>query len=59
MRTLLGQIMNGWFGDHLAYERSLSFACDTKGGGDELQHSPYQLLEEKKHFGGEDCNIPN
>ena len=59
MRTLLQQVMDGWFGDHLAYERSLSFVCDTNGGGDELQHSPYQLLEDKQHFGGEDCNIPN
>ena len=25
MRTLLGKVMDGWFGDHLAYERSLSF----------------------------------
>ena len=41
MRTLSDQVMDGWFGDHLAYERSLSFVCVTNGGGDELQHSPY------------------
>ena len=31
----------------------------TREEGDILQHSPYQLLEDKQHFGGEDCNIPN
>ena len=31
----------------------------TNGGGEELQHSHYQLLEDKQHLGGEDCNIPN
>ena len=40
MRTLLEQVMDGWFGDHLAYERSLFFVFFTNGGGDELQHSP-------------------
>ena len=25
MRTLWEQVMDGWFGDHLTYERSLSF----------------------------------
>ena len=25
----------------------------------EILQSPYELLEYKKHFGGEDCNIPN
>jgi len=24
-----------------------------------LQHPSLQWLEDKKHFGGEDCNIPN
>ena len=24
-----------------------------------LQHPSLQLLEDKKHFGGGDCNIPN
>ena len=24
-----------------------------------LQHPSLQLLEDKQHFGGEDCNIPN
>ena len=41
MRTLLGQVTDGWFGDNLAYERSLSFVCDTNGGGDKFQHSSY------------------
>ena len=57
MRKLLGKFMDGWFHDHLAYRRSLSFVCDTNGGRDELQHSPYSFLEDKQHFGGEDYNI--
>ena len=24
----------------------------------EIVQSPYELLEDKQHFGGEDCNIP-
>ena len=59
MRTLEEQVMDGWFGEHLAYGGSLNHVGVTNGGGDELQHSPYQLLEDKQHFGGEDCNIPN
>ena len=59
MRTLVEQVMEGWFGEHLAHGGILTQVCVTNGGGDELQHSPYQLLEEKKHFGGEGCNIPN
>ena len=45
--------------EHLAYERNLSHIGATNEGGEELQCSPYQLLEDKQHFGGEDCNIPN
>ena len=51
--------MEGWIGEHLAYEESLTHDGVTNGGGEELQHSPYQLLEDNQHFGGEDCNIPN
>ena len=51
--------MEGWFGEKLAQGGRLTHFCVTNGGGDELQHSPYQLLENKQHFGGEDCNIPN
>ena len=51
--------MEAWIGKHLACEENLIFDGVTNGGGEMLQHSPYQLLEEKKHFGGEDYNIPN
>ena len=56
--TLEEQFMEGWIGEHLAYEESLILDGVTNGGGEVLQHSPYQLLEDKQHFGGEDCNIP-
>ena len=51
--------MEGWIGEHLAYGGSLIHDGVTNGGEEVLQHSPYQLLEDKKNFGGEDCNIPN
>ena len=59
MRTLEEQFMEGWIGEHLAYGGSLILDGATNGGGEVLQHSPYQFLEDKQHFGGEDCNIPN
>ena len=59
MRTLEEKFMEGWIGEHLAYEGIFSHVCVTNGEGDEFQHSPYQLLDDKKHLGGEDCNIPN
>ena len=55
--TLEEQFMESWIGEHIAYDESLIFD-DFSNGGEELQHSPYQLLEGKKIFGGEDCNIP-
>ena len=59
MRTLEEQFMEGWIGEHLAYGGILTHDGVTNGGGEELQHSPYQFPEDKQHFGGEDCNIPN
>ena len=59
IRSFKEHFMDGWIGDHSAHGRGLSFDCVTNGGGKKLQHSPYQLLEDKQHFGGEDCNIPN
>ena len=56
--TLEEQFMEGWIGEHLAYAKILTHDGVTNGGGEVLQQSPYQLLEDKKHFGGEDCNIP-
>ena len=57
--TLQEQLMQGWTGEHLACEESLTFDGVSNGGGELLQHSAYQLLEDKKHFGGEDYNTPN
>ena len=31
----------------------------TRGGGEFFQQSTLQFLEDKKHLGGEECNIPN
>ena len=59
MRTLEEKFMEGWIGEKLPYGGSLFHVGVTNGGGEELQHSPYQLLEDKQHLGGEDCNIPN
>ena len=44
--TLGEQFMEGWIGEHLAYDESL-ILDDVTNGGEVLQHSPYQLLEEK------------
>ena len=57
--TLEKQFMEGWIGEDLAHEESLTHDGVTNGGGEVLQHSPYQFLEDKQHFGAEDCNIPN
>ena len=59
IRTWEKHVMEGWIGRHLAYMGSLSHGGVTNDGGEELQHSPCQLLEDKQHLGGEDCNIPN
>ena len=45
------QLMGGWIGEHSAYSKSLIFD-DVTNGGEALHHSPYQLLEDKKHFRG-------
>ena len=58
MMTLEEQFMLGCLGKHLAYEEGLILDGVTNGGGEVLQHSPYQLLEDKQHFEGGDCNIP-
>ena len=39
--------MEGLIGRHLAYEESLSHGGVTNEGGEELQHSPFQFLEDK------------
>ena len=58
MMTLEEQFIEAWIGEHLAYEESLIFDGVTNEEGEVLHHSPYRLLEDKQHFGGEDCNIP-
>ena len=59
MRTWEDHVMEGWIGRHLAYEGSLSHGGVTNGGGGEFQNSPFNLLDDKQHLGGEDYNIPN
>ena len=39
--------------------RNLPGEDATWEGENILQHPSLQLLEDKQHFGGEDCNIPN
>ena len=39
-------------------DEDLNIDDAINGGGEVLQLLPYQLLEDKQHFGGEDCNIP-
>ena len=58
MLTLEEQFMMYWLDEHLAYDEDLILDGVIKGGGEFLQLSPYYLLEEKQHFGGEDYNIP-
>ena len=58
MMTLEEQFMMYWLGEHFAYEEDLILDDVTNGGVEELQHSPYQLLEDKQHFGGVEYNIP-
>ena len=50
MRILEEKLMEGWIGEHLAYEGSLSRDGVSFDGGKELQHSPCQLLEDKQHL---------
>ena len=58
MLALEEQFMMHWLVEHLAYDEDLIFDDAINEGGEVLQLLPYQLLEYKKHFGGEDCNIP-
>ena len=59
MTTWEEHFMDGLMGGHLVHEESLSHGGVIREGGEELQHSPLQFLEDKKHLGGEECNIPN
>ena len=58
MLALEEQFMKYCLVEHLAYDEDLILDDAINGGGQELQLLPYQLLEDKQHFGGEDCNIP-
>ena len=58
MLTLEEQFMMYWLDEHLAYDEDLILDDAINGGRGVLQLLPYQLLEDKQHFGGEDCNIP-
>ena len=58
MLALEEQFVMYWLVEHLAYDEDLIIDDVINVGGEGLQLSPYQLLEDKQHFGGEDCNIP-
>ena len=45
--------------EYLVRWRNLSDEDGTWVSEKILQHPSLQLLEDKQHFGGEDCNIPN
>ena len=59
MLALEEQFLMYWINEHLAHDESLILDGSINGGGEELQLLPYQLLEDKQHFGGEDYNVPN
>ena len=44
--------------EHLAHDESLILDGAINGEGEELQLLPYQFLEDKKHFGGENYTVP-
>ena len=58
MLTLEEQYLMYWLDEHLDYDEDWIIDDAINEGGEVLQLSPYQLLEDKQHFGGEDCNIP-
>ena len=58
MLALEEQYMMYGLVEHLNYDEDLILDDDINGGGEGPQILPYQLLEDKQHFGGEDCNIP-
>ena len=58
MLALEEQYMMNWLVEHLDYDEDLILDRAINGGGEVLQLLPYQFLEDKQHFGGEDCNIP-
>ena len=58
MLALEEQFMMLLLVEHLAYDEDLILDDANKEGGEVIQLLPYQLLEDKQHFGGEDYNIP-
>ena len=58
-KKLKKKFMEGSLGEHSAHGGGLSLDGVTNGRGKDLQHSLYHFLEDKKHCGGEDCNISN
>ena len=47
-----------FLGEHLLHDERLFLDGVINGEGEETQLLPYQLLEDKQHFEGEDCNVP-
>ena len=58
MMILEEQYLMYWLDEHLAYDEDQIIDDAINEGGELLQLSAYQFLEDKQHFGGEDCNIP-
>ena len=58
MLILEEQYLMYWLDEPLDYDEDLIIDGKINGGGEILQLPPYQLLEDKQHFGGDDCNIP-
>ena len=58
MLALEEQFLMYLLGERLIHDEILILDGAINGEGEELQLLPCQLLEDKQHFGGEDCNIP-
>ena len=58
MLALEEKILMYWIDEHLFHNENLILHGSLNGEVEELQLLPYQLLEDKQHFGGEDCNVP-
>ena len=58
MLSMEEQFLMYWLGEHLIHDESLILDGAINGEGEDLQLSPYQLPEDKQHFGGEDYNVP-
>ena len=58
MLSLMEKFLIYFLGEHLLHDQSLILDGFINEEGEEIQLLPYQLLEEKQHFEGGDCNVP-